>query len=149
VRKKDMAVFHFLKRFFSNTPDWLLGGLIVVSLLWLVVWPVEIIEIVIRQEYIPESFLGWSVKFLYMGGYAISLFLIAPIADYSSAPDQLVGIFIVLLGLLITSPVYFLIGAFLAVGKDSTITLGLVLVLVHFALSYLVTIWLIKFLFSG
>ena len=144
-----MLPTNFLKKYFPNAPDWLLGGLLLVAILWLIVLPIEIVEIVIRQEYIPADLLGWITRFLYIWGYAISLFLISPMADYSSAPDQLVGFFIVLLGLLITSPAYFVIGALLAIRKDITITLGIMLAAIHIMLSCFVTIWLMKFLFAG
>ena len=144
-----MLPTEFLKKYFPRTPDWLLGGLFLVFILWAIVVPVETIEIVIRQEYIPGTFLGWSIKFLFIWGYAISLFLISPIADYSSAPDQLLGYVIVLLGLLIATPVYFTIGSLLAIRKDITITLGLLLATIHIAVSCLVSVWLIKFLFAG
>ena len=97
-----MFIPSILKRYFPNTPNWLLGGSIFVLLLWLVVCPAEFIEIVIRQEYLPISFLGWSVRFLYLWGYLISLFLIRPFADSPSFPDQLLGLGVVLFGLLIT-----------------------------------------------
>ena len=143
-----MAAFHSLKRFFPNSPDWLRGGMYLVALLWLVVWPVEISELVIRHDYIPASLLGWSIKFLYAWGFAISVYLISPVAGNSSVPDQLIGICIVLLGLLITSPVYFAIGALLAVRKENTITLAVVLAVIHLVLSCLVPIWLMRFFFS-
>jgi hypothetical protein len=142
-------VIFALKRYFPDTPDWLLGGLLLVLLLWLVVLPAEFIQIMIRQEYIPMSFLGWSIKFLYLWGYAISLYSIAPLASYSSAPDQLVGFLIVLFGLVITSPVYFLIGAFLAGRKESLFALGVGLATVHLVISCLVARWLVIFLFSA
>ena len=138
-----------LKRYFPETPDWLLGGLLLMLLLWLVVLPAEFIEIMIRREYVPMSFLGWSIKFLYIWGYAISLFAVAPMAEYSSASDQLAGSLIVVLGLVITSPVYFLIGAFFAARKESMIALGVVLATVHLVASCLVAVWLVKFLFGA
>ncbi len=55
-----MLPIHFLKRYFPNTPDWLLGGLLLVSILWLVVLPIEVINVVIKQEYFyPANDLGW------------------------------------------------------------------------------------------
>jgi hypothetical protein len=149
VRKRDIEMIQALRRYFPSTPDWLLGGSFAVLLLWLIVLPAELIEIMIRHEYVPVSFLGWGIKFLYIWGYAISLFAVAPLAEYSSTPDQLGGFLIVLFGLVITSPVYFLIGAFLVGRKESMIALGVALATVHLIASCLVAIWLVRFLFSA
>jgi hypothetical protein len=147
--EKDMGAMNFLKRYFPNSPNWLLGGLLTVLVLWLIVLPAEIIEISIRQEYVPFSLLGWSIKFLYMWGYAISLFTIAPLVEYSSAPDQLAGTLVVLFGLTITSPAYFLIGAFVSGRKESMMALGVVLAILHLVVSCSVSIWLLKFFFGA
>jgi hypothetical protein len=106
VRKKDLAIFRFLKRFFPTTPDWLLGGLLLMLLLWLVVLPAEFLELTLRQQSIDTGFWGWSIKLLYFWGYTIALFSIGSVEYYSSASDQLIEIFIVLFGLIITTPIY-------------------------------------------
>src|SRR5687768_5588266 len=106
-----MLPLHFLKRSFPKTPDWLLGGLLLVSLLWLVVLPIEFTNIVIKQEYYyPANDLGWIARFLYIKGYVISMSVI-PYLRRAVEADQLLGIVIVLLGLLISSPGYFVTGA--------------------------------------
>jgi len=138
-----------LRRYFPHTPDWLLGGSLGMLLPWLIILPAEFFEIIIRQEYLPMSFFGWSIKFLYLWGYAISLFAIAPMAESATAPDQLAGMLIVLFGLIITSPIYFLIGALLAGRKESTMTLGVVLAIIHLTVSGLVALWLLRFLFGA
>jgi len=144
-----MLPTQFLKRYFPNAPDWLLGGVLLVFALWLIVLPVEIIEIVVRQEYIPGNVIGWFVRFLYIWGYAISLFLISPFADYSTVSGQLVELIIVQFGLIVTSPVYFAIGALITIRKDITITLGFLVLAINLVLSCVVTVWLMKFLFAG
>ena len=141
-----MLPIHFLKRYFPNTPDWLLGGLFLVFMLWLLILPIEIIGIAMRQEL---SLLSWIARFFYIWGYAISFFLIPPLVDYFSLPDPLGGFAIVLLGLFISSPVYLVIGALIATRKDSTVALGILLIAINIAVSCFVTIWLIMFLFSG
>src|SRR6266536_1579041 len=105
----NMLPTHFLKRFFPNAPDWLLGGLFLVSILWLLVVPVEVFQFVIRQEFLPTTLLGRIVKSLYILGFWTSLDLIPPWA-YSSFTPSLLRLVVVLLGLLISSPAYFVIG---------------------------------------
>src|SRR5688572_4644388 len=140
-----MLPTHFLKRYFPNTPNWLLGGLFLVFILWLVVLPIEIIGIAMGQEL---SLLSWIARFLYIWGYAISFFLILPLADHFSVPDPLGGFAIVLLVLFISSPVYLAIGALIATRKDSTVVLGILLIAINIVVSCFVIIWLIMFLFS-
>ena len=118
-------------------------------LLWLVVLPAEFIEISLRQQSISTGFWGWSIKLLYFWGYTIALFSLGPLDYYSSAPDQVLEIFIVFFGLIITSPVYFTVGALLAARKESMMTLGVVLAVIHLVVSCLAAIWLLRFMFSA
>ena len=142
-------MLHSLKKFFNRPPDWLLSGLLTLALVWVVIGSVEIFAIAIRHEYVPASFLGWCVRFLYMWGYAISLFLVELMAGNAAVSEQLISICIVLLGLVITSPVYFIIGACISTKKDSTIILASVLIGLHLALDGMATIWLVRFLFDA
>jgi hypothetical protein len=140
-------VIQALKRYFPDIPDWVFGGFLLVLLLWLVVLPAELIQIM-RPQHFP-NFLFWSIKFFYSWGYAISLFTIAPLLEYSSASGQLTDTLFVLSSLCITSPVYFLMGAFLAARKESMMALGVGLATVHLVASCLVSVWLAVFLFSS
>lgn len=144
-----MLPIQYLKRYFPNTPDWILGGIFLTGILWLIVLPIEIVVTALRQEYIPTNFAGWIIRFPYIWGYAISLFLIPPLADYHSLSDQLGAILIMLLGLSIVSPAYFVIGLLLAARKIALNIIGVLLGAINIISSCLVTIWLIKFLFSG
>ena len=132
-----MLLTHFLKRLFPNSPDWLLGGLFLVFILWLVVLPIEIIQYVIRQEFLPATYLGRIVKSLYLLGFWISIDFIPPEA-YSSFNPSILRLVVVLLGLLISSPVYFVIGALLAIKRAVTITLGVLLLVVQILFGFYV-----------
>lgn len=134
---------HFLKRYFPNTPDWLLGGLFLVFMLWLVVLPMQLISTLIKQE--PwTSFLSWLATSFYIWGYVISTFFFSPFSY--SAPDQIA---ILLLSLLFASPIYFAIGALLATKKVVTITLGILLAVINIVAGCLATLLLIRFALSG
>jgi len=141
-----MLPTHLLKRFFPNAPDWLLEGLLLVSILWLIVVPIEIVNIAIRQEYFPVNILGWIARFLYMWGYVISLFLISPLLSFSSVSDQLAELVIVFLGLLIASPAYFMIGALSAIRRTATINLGVLLMVINIIFNCFATLRLLGFL---
>jgi len=144
-----MLPIQFLKKYFPNTPDWILGGMFLTSMLWIIILPVEIIEIVVRQGYTPENFLGWFVKFLYILGYVVSLFMMSPIAENSTLPDQFSGIAIVILGLAISSPAYFTIGALLAARNATLKFLGTFLGIIYIILSCFIALWFTVFLFSA
>jgi hypothetical protein len=126
MRETSMLPTHFLKRYFPNSPDWLLGGIFLLIILWLLVLPIEVVQFVIRQELLPATYLGRIVKSLYMLGFWISIELI-PSWIYSSSAPGLIRLVVVLLGLLISSPAYFAIGALLATRKAVTMILGLLL----------------------
>jgi hypothetical protein len=125
-----MLPTHFLKRYFPNAPDWLLGGIFLVIVLWLIVLPIEVVQFVIRQELLPATFLGRIVKSLYILGFWISIDLI-PSWIYSSSAPSLIRLAVVLLGLLISSPAYFVIGALMATRKAFTKILGFLLLVVN------------------
>ena len=132
-----MLPIQFLKRYFPNTPDWLLGGLFLVCIVWLIVLPTEVVQFVIRQELLPRTNLDLIVKSLYIFGFWISLDLIEPLA-YSSFIPSLLRLVVVLLGLLISSPAYFIIGALLATRKAVTITLGILLLAIKILVGFFV-----------
>jgi len=135
-----MLPIHFLKRYFPNTPDWLLGGVFLVGVLWLLVVPVEVFQFVIRQEMLPTSLLGRLVRSLYILGFLISTFLI-PFRNYSSFTLSQLRLMTMILGLLISSPIYFILGALLATRKVVTITLGLLLLIINILFGmYILTI---------
>jgi hypothetical protein len=137
-----------LKRYLPNAPEWLLGGLSLVILLWLAVLPIEIFDIVIKREYYyPDNNLGWIARFLYIKGYAISMSLM-PSLRHAIHTDQLLAIVVVLLGLLISSPGYFTMGALLATRKIITRITGILFVVINIILSLYVIVGL-AFLLSG
>ena len=121
-----MLPIQFLKRFFPNAPDWLLGGLFLVAILWLVVLPIQLVSTLIKQEPLA-SLLNWFAASFYIWGYVIlsSIF----ISPYSySSPDQIV---ILVLSLLFASPIYFITGALFATRKSVSIALGILLAVVN------------------
>jgi hypothetical protein len=59
---KKMLPTHILKKYFPSAPDWLLGGAVLVILLWLVVLPVEVYQALTRQAFIGLSSLAWFVR---------------------------------------------------------------------------------------
>ncbi len=140
-----MLPTRFLKRFFPNAPDWFLRGLRLVSLLWLVIFPIEIFNIVILQQF--WGLLNWIPRLLYLWGFAISFFWIAPFASAYAISDQIGELVIVFLGLIISSPVYFVIGASFATRRTVTITLGILLTVVHIIFSYFAVLRLLSFSF--
>ena len=136
-----MLPTHFLKRYFPNTPDWLLGGVFLVGILWLLVVPVEVFQFVIRQEFLPMSLLGRLIRSLYILGFLISTSLV-PSRNYSSLTLSQLRLMTMVLGLLITSPMYFILGALLATKKVFTITLGILLLVVNILFGFYVLVML-------
>ena len=113
-----MLATRFLKRYFPNAPDWLLDGLFLVAVLWVVVLPLEISQILTRQDFIRSW--GWIVRPLYIEGLQTAMSLIPSSIDSSITKE----IAYVVLGLLIVSPVYFVIGALLATRRALATILG-------------------------
>ena len=119
----------FLKKHFPNFPNWLLGGLFLVSILWLIVLPVEVIEALLKQDFSRPNLYVWIVRSFYIFGYGTSLSLISPWTNAFITIDKLRFV-VVLLGLLISSPAYFAIGALLETKKAVLVNLGIVLALI-------------------
>jgi hypothetical protein len=113
-----MLPIRFLKRYFPNVTEWLLGGLFLVVVLWVVVLPLEISQILTRQDFIRSW--GWIVRPLYIEGLQTAMSLI-PFSIDSSIAKEMAYVF---LGLLIVSPVYFVIGALLVTRRTSAKILG-------------------------
>jgi len=134
-----MLPIHFLKRYFPNAPDWLLGGLFLICILWLIVLPIEILEVLMRHDFLRPGLLVWIVRSFYIFGYRISLFLISSLTN-SSYIDITPWLAVVVLGLLISSPAYFVSGALLAIKKSVTIILGLLLLAITFYFGFFTTL---------
>jgi len=134
-----MIPTQFLKRFSPNTPDWLLGGMLLVSILWLVVLPIEILQALTKQDFLRPGLLVWIVRSLYIFGFGISMSLISPWTNsFLSLSD--IQLVIVFSGLFITSPVYFGLGALISTKKVITITLGILLLVIKVVFGCIVTI---------
>ncbi len=125
-----MLPTHFLKRYFPTTPDWLLGGLFLVCLLWLGVLSAEILQALMGQDFLRPNVLGWVVRSFYIFGFSTSMFLVSPWTNSSLTLSDL-RLVVVLLGLIISSPVYLIIGALLSIRKGIPITLGILLLLAN------------------
>jgi hypothetical protein len=137
IRLKNMLPTRILKKYFPNAPDWLLGGLLLVLILWLVVLPIEVQQALARQNFLRPSLLVGVVRSLYIFGFGTSLALISP---WTTSELRLV---VVSLGLLIVSPAYFGLGALLSTKKIAWRALGILLLLIMVVFDCLVTIGLI------
>lgn len=113
-----MLPTRFLKRYFPSAPDWLLGGLFLVAVLWVIVLLLEISQILTRQDFIRSW--GWIVRPLYIEGLRTAMSLIPSSID-SSITKEIAYVF---LGLLIVSPVYFVIGTLLETRRTLATVLG-------------------------
>lgn len=136
-----MLPTHTLKKYFSNAPDWLLGGISLVILLWLVVLPVEVFQALTGQGFLRPSSLGWFVRSVYILPFGISMSLISPWTNSSLSLSDL-RLVIVLGGLVIASPVYCGFGALLSAKQPILITLGILLLVIIVIFNCLATLGL-------
>jgi hypothetical protein len=120
-----MVIFHSLKRYFPRTPDWIIGGLILVIILWLVVLPIEILQAITKQDFLRPSSSVWIIRCLYIFGYGTSLALISPWTNSHLSLSNL-RLIVVALGLLIVSPIYFAAGGLLSTRKTIAKTLEVI-----------------------
>ena len=126
-----MSPIGFFKKYFPNSPDWLLGGLFFVCLVWLIVMSVEISPLVAGNDF-EDSTTAWYVTPLYYPGWALLIFLgFARPAMGTGISERII---VLLLGLTISSPMYFLIGALLGTRKTSV---GILLLIANFLLGCL------------
>ncbi len=130
---------HSLKRYFPRTPGWVIGGLIVVIVLWLAVLPIEVLQAITRQDFLRPSSSVWIVRSLYIFGFSTSMALISPWTHSQLAFDNL-RLIVVALGLLIVSPVYFAAGALLSMRKAITITFGFLILMIMIIMGFLATV---------
>ncbi len=98
-----------MKNYSSALPKWLRGGLGLVFFFWLIVLPIELIQFVVRYEFLPVSSLAGIVRSFWIIG-----FLIATTVISTSANSIILRVVVVLLGLIIATPAYFVIGALLS-----------------------------------
>ena len=133
----------FLKRRFPNSPDWLIGGLLFIGAFWVIVLPLEAYNISVSDVYyFPNSDLEFIAKAFYLKGYVISTSW-TPVVQRLFEADQTVAFVMMLLGMLISSPGYFLTGALLATRKAVVVISGIVLVLINMLINYFLYIGLI------
>jgi hypothetical protein len=128
-----MVVRHALQRYFPNAPDWVIGGLILVIILWITVLPIEILQALTRQNFLRPTLLGWIVRSLYIYGFGTSLSLVSPWTTRD------VRVIVVPLGLLIASPLYFGVGVLLSTRKAIIRTLGILILIVRIIFGCIVT----------
>jgi ABC-type sugar transport system permease subunit len=114
------------KKFSRNNPDWLIGSPFFVSLLAIAVLPIEIAALLADQDFSRPDLWVWLGRSLYIFGYGMALAIISPWTEpsFMSGPLRLV---VVLLGLLISAPAYFVVGALLATRKAIAKALGVIL----------------------
>jgi hypothetical protein len=132
-------MFSSLKRHFPNTPDWVVGGLIVVIVLWLVVLPTEALAAITGQDFLGPSSSVWLIRSLYFLGFSTSMALISPWTRSQFTFDNL-RLVVVALGLLIVSPIYFVMGALLSMRKAIARTLGILILMITIIMGFLVTV---------
>ena len=125
-----MSSIHLTRRFFPNAPEWVHGGLSLVFLLWLTVLPVEIFQILINQDFLRPSQLGWIIRSFYFLGFGTSLATISALTNASYYSHPFSSLSVVLLGLFFSSPIYFVLGAMLSTKRTGIKTLGVLLLLV-------------------
>jgi hypothetical protein len=124
-----MLVFRSLRRFLPGSPDWVIGGLIAVVILWLTVLPIEVLLAIRGQDFMRPDGSVWATRALYIFGFSSSLALVSPwTTDDVSVSD--LRLLVVSLGLLIVSPVYFAVGGFLSIGKTAAKAFGILLLMV-------------------
>ena len=124
-----MSSNYLTKRVFPNAPDWVHGGLFLVGLLWIVVLPVEILQI-FENDFLRPSLLGWAIRSFYFLGFGTSLAIISALTNATYYSHPLSSLSVVLLGLLLWSPIYFVSGALLSTNRTGIRTLGFLLLLV-------------------
>ena len=137
-----MSPIKFLKKYFPNSPDWLIGGLFLVCLVWLIVLSVEIPRFLAGND-IEDPTSAWYVRLL----YAPSWVLVISIDEATGGPLPLPmtssiseSSIILLLCLIISSPMYFMIGALLAMRMTSV---GVLLLVANFLLGCFCTFFLV------
>ncbi len=101
----------------------------VVLILWLIVLPVELIQFVIRYELLPTDSFSGIVRSLWVVGFLTATTLI-------TSSSLLLRVVIVLLGLIIATPAYFVIGALLNASTRMGRFLGLLLFVVKLMAGY-------------
>lgn len=120
-----------LNNYFSAIPKWLRGGLGVVFFFWLIVLPIELIQFVVRYEFLPVSVFTGIVRSFWIVG-----FLIATTVISTSTPSIVLRLVVVLLGLIIATPAYFLIGALLNARANTWRFLGFSLFVLKLIVGY-------------
>ena len=138
---ESMSPIRFLKKYIPNSPDWLLGGLFLVCLVWLIVLSEEIPRFLAGSD-IEDPTSAWYVRLL----SAPSWVLVISIDDATGGPLPFMtssigeSIIILFLCLIISGPMYFIIGALLAIRMTSVRVLLLV---ANFLLDCLCTFFLV------
>jgi hypothetical protein len=120
-----------LNNYFSAIPKWLCGGFGVVFLFWLIVFPIELLQFVVRYEFLPVSAFTGIVRSFWIVG-----FLIATTVISTSAISIVLRLVVVLLGLIIASPAYFLIGVLLGARANIWKIFGFSLFVIKLILGY-------------
>ncbi len=98
-------------------------------ILWLIVLPVELIQFVIRYELLPASLFSGMVRSFWILGFLIATTLL-------TSSSLLLRLVIVLFGLLIASPAYFVVGALLGTKVNFWRVLGWLFLIVKLGLGY-------------
>ncbi len=138
----NMILNRFVKKKFPNAPDWCVGGILLVLLLWLMVLPVEILQALMGQDLIRPSLFGWFIRSFYFFGFEMSVSLISHWASPSLINNELRWV-VVLLGLIISSPGYFLIGSLLTTRKGVAVFWGILLLAISIILGCSTTLLLV------
>jgi hypothetical protein len=135
-----MSSIHLTKRIFPNAPEWVHGGLFFVGLLWMIVLPVEILQILTNQDFLRPSLLGWIIRSFYFLDFGTSLAMISALTNASYYSHPWSSFSVVLLGLFLSSPAYFVPGALLSTRNTGGKILGILLLSVMFFFGCFATI---------
>jgi len=128
---ESMSPLRFLKKYFPASPDWFVGGLFLVCLVWLIVLSVEIPRFLAGSDFADPS-SAWYVRPLYAPGWVLISF-IHEIPLTSSIGESIIFL---LLCLIISSPTYFITGAAFAIRMTSV---GVLLLVANFLLGCICT----------
>jgi len=120
-----MRSTHFLKRYIPTIPDWVLSGLFVVLLVWLIVLSVEFSQLRVGRD-LDSPTWNFYIRPLYAPGWLLVWFLL-PAMNLTLPPasSQLnEQMRFLILCLIMCSPIYFVKGAlFVTRSKNLAIAL--------------------------
>jgi hypothetical protein len=125
-----MSPTRILKKYFPDSPEWFHAGLLLVCLVWLIVLSVEISSLLAGHDFENPTW-AWFVRPLYAPGRVFIITIYQAVGGGFPPMRSSIGenIIVLLLCLVISSPVYFIIGTSFAARN---ISLGVLLLVAKF-----------------